>query len=61
LRRRAATTSCGTGHSAIHRDGWEHSAAFAVDTVECLGRSLPNAQQRLVEAWAEIHLRLSAT
>lgn len=32
-----------------------HAAVFAVDTVECLGGSLPKAQQRLVEAWAEIH------
>jgi len=28
---------------------------FAVDTLDCLGGSLPKAQQRLVEAWAEIH------
>jgi Domain of unknown function (DUF4160) len=27
----------------------------AVDTLECLGGTLPKAQQRLVEAWAEIH------
>jgi carbonic anhydrase len=33
----------------------EHAAVFAVDTIECLGGSLPKAQQRLVEAWAEIH------
>jgi len=26
-----------------------------VDTVECLGGSVPKAQRRLVEAWAEIH------
>jgi hypothetical protein len=32
-----------------------HAAVFAVDTIECLGGSLPKAQQRLVEAWAEIH------
>lgn len=32
-----------------------HAAVFAVDTVECLGGSLPTAQKRLVEAWAEIH------
>ena len=30
------------------------AAVFAVDTIECLGGSLPKAQQRLVEAWAEI-------
>jgi len=28
---------------------------FTVDTIECLGGRLPKAQQRLVEAWAEIH------
>ena len=33
----------------------DHAAVFAIDTVECLGGSLPKAQQRLVEAWAEIH------
>jgi hypothetical protein len=33
----------------------EHAAAFAIDTLECLEGSLPKAQRRLVEAWAEIH------
>ncbi len=33
----------------------DHAAVFAVDTLECLGGSLPIAQRRLVEAWAEIH------
>ena len=33
----------------------DHAAVFAVDTVECLGGSVPTAQRRLVEAWAEIH------
>ena len=28
---------------------------FALDPVECIGGSLPRTQQRLVEAWAEIH------
>ncbi len=28
---------------------------FAIDTIESLGGSLPKPQQRLVEAWAEIH------
>jgi hypothetical protein len=32
-----------------------HSAVFAIDTIECLGGSLPTAQRRLVEAWVEIH------
>lgn len=28
---------------------------FALDPVECIGGDLPRTQQRLVEAWAEIH------
>jgi hypothetical protein len=30
-------------------------AVIAVDKIELIGGSLPNRQQRLVEAWAEIH------
>ena len=33
----------------------EHAAVLAIDTLECLSGSLPKSQQRLVEAWAEIH------
>ena len=33
----------------------EHAAAFAIDSLESLGGSLPRPQQRLVEAWVEIH------
>jgi len=33
----------------------DDAAVFAVDTVECLGGSVPKAQRRLVEAWVEIH------
>jgi hypothetical protein len=33
----------------------DDAAVFAIDTIECLGGTLPKAQQRLVEAWAEIH------
>ena len=33
----------------------EHTAVFAIDSVECLGGALPTAQRRLVEAWVEIH------
>ena len=43
-------------HRAHFRAPYQNDAAvFAVDTVECLGGSLPTAQRRLVEAWAEIH------
>ena len=30
-------------------------AVIAIDKIELIGGSLPNRQQRLVEAWAEIH------
>jgi hypothetical protein len=32
----------------------EQAAVFAVDDLELLGGSLPVAQRRLVEAWAEL-------
>ena len=32
------------------------AAVFAIDVVECIGGGLPRTQQRLVEAWAEIHI-----
>ena len=33
----------------------EHVAIYSLDTVELMGGSLPRRQQRLVEAWAELH------
>jgi hypothetical protein len=30
-------------------------AIYAIDTVEMISGSLPRRQQRLVEAWAELH------
>jgi hypothetical protein len=47
----------GGQHNRPHFHGYyqEQAAVFAIDTVECLGGSLPTAQRRLVEAWAEIH------
>jgi hypothetical protein len=33
----------------------EHSAVFMIDPVGVISGSLPNRQNRLVEAWAEIH------
>jgi hypothetical protein len=32
-------------------------AAFSIETVELIGGSLEKRQQRLVEAWAELHQR----
>ena len=33
------------------------TAVFALDPIELIGGGLPRPQQRLVEAWAEIHLQ----
>lgn len=33
----------------------EHVAVVGIDPVEIIGGSLPRRQQRLVEAWAELH------
>ena len=33
----------------------DHAGVFTIDTIECLGGYVPKSQQRLVEAWAEIH------
>jgi hypothetical protein len=30
-------------------------APFALDPIECIGGELPRTQQRLVEAWGELH------
>ena len=37
---------------AVYQDA---EAVFAVDPIECIGGGLPQTQQRLAEAWAEIH------
>lgn len=37
---------------AVYQDA---AAVFAINPVECIGGGLPQTQQRLVEAWAEIH------
>lgn len=37
---------------AVYQDA---TATFALDPIECIGGTLPRTQQRLVEAWAEIH------
>ena len=39
----------------FHAYDQDASAVFAIDPVECVGGALPKTQQRLVEAWAEIH------
>ena len=42
-------------HPHFHAFYQEHAAVFSIDTIECLTGGLPKPQQRLVEAWAEIH------
>ncbi len=39
----------------FHAHYQEGAAVIAIDTLEVLGGELPKPQQRLVEAWAEIH------
>jgi hypothetical protein len=47
----------GVSHKRPHFHAYcgEHAAAIALDTLEILGGNLPRQQQRLVEAWGEIH------
>lgn len=33
----------------------EHAAVFTIDPVDMVAGVLPRAQQRLVEAWTEVH------
>jgi hypothetical protein len=33
----------------------DHAVSISLDTIEVLAGALPRKQQRLVEAWAEIH------
>ncbi|MGB9179792.1 MAG: DUF4160 domain-containing protein [Pyrinomonadaceae bacterium] len=43
-------------HSAhFHAYYQEHVAIYSIDPVELIAGSLPRRQQRLVEAWAELH------
>ncbi len=39
----------------FHAAYQDAKAVFALDPIECIGGELPRTQQRLVEAWAEIH------
>lgn len=47
----------GGPHHAAHFHAYyqEHVAVFGIDSVELLAGSFPRRQQRLVEAWAELH------
>jgi hypothetical protein len=39
----------------LHAYYQDDVAIFAIDTIDLLAGSLPRPQQRLVEAWAELH------
>ena len=47
----------GTPHHRPHFHAYyqEQVAVFGIDPVEIISGSLPRRQQRLVEAWAELH------
>lgn len=47
----------GEPHHAAHFHAYhqDHAAVFTISPVTCLAGSLPLRQQRLVEAWAELH------
>jgi hypothetical protein len=42
-------------HPHFHAVYQDEEAVFSIDRVERIGGELPRTQQRLVEAWAEIH------
>lgn len=44
-------------HHAAHFHAFyqEHAAVFTINPITVIGGSLPQRQQRLVEAWAELH------
>ncbi|MCP4357787.1 MAG: DUF4160 domain-containing protein [Chloroflexi bacterium] len=39
----------------LHAYHQNHAAVFAIDPIEIISGSMPRRQQRLVEAWAELH------
>ncbi len=47
----------GTSHHRAHFHAYyqEHVVVLGIDPVEVISGSLPKRQQRLVEAWAELH------
>ncbi len=49
----------GGPHHAPHFHAYyqEHVGVFGIESVELLAGFLPRRQQRLVEAWAELHQR----
>ena len=48
----------GEAHHVPHFHAYyqENAAVFSIDPVELMEGELPRKQERLVEAWAELHL-----
>jgi hypothetical protein len=54
---RMYTEAGGTHHRPhFHAYYQEEVAVYAIDTIDLIAGSLPRPQQRLVEAWAELHI-----
>ena len=47
----------GASHHRAHFHAYyqEHSVVLGIEPIEVISGSLPRRQQRLVEAWAELH------
>jgi hypothetical protein len=47
----------GASHHRLHFHAYyqKHTAVIGIESVEVISGSLPRRQQRLVEAWAELH------
>jgi hypothetical protein len=47
----------GAHHHVAHFHAYyqDDACVFSIDPIEVIGGSLPKRQQRLVEAWAELH------
>jgi hypothetical protein len=50
-----AEPSAGHHEAHFHAYYQEHAAVFTIRPVAVIAGSLPQRQQRLVEAWAELH------
>ena len=50
-------SEAGAPHHSPHFHAYSqnHVAIYLIDTVDLISGSLPRKQQRLVEAWAELH------
>jgi len=50
-------TEPGAPHHRPHLHAYyqNHAAVYGIDPIEMIGGTLPRRQQRLVEAWVELH------